>query len=274
MNLIESAYNIELNDNNKYFLEEIEAKYKDYIKLLETFDEKALSIFLESLKKDEIRNNHKTENEDPLMITFYTSMMENDSLTTLINILHQKDKLTMSDVKKLHKILMEGTEKDVGAGEFRQKDVFVGAFNPDGTQRIDYVPIAYDAIEENMAKVLEIINSNNQDNVFINPFIIHGLIAALQPFMDGNTRTARLLQHSKIWTNTNMLYNKKFALPTIYLSENYWRSRGDNRYLINQLAIEENNEAWNAWFKHNFYMVDEQLFHLNNVANKARRKIK
>ena len=168
---------------------------------------------------------------------------------------------------------MDGTEKDIGAGKFRQKDVFVGAFNPDGTQRVDYVPIAYEDIEENMAKVLEIINSNNQDNVFINPFIIHGLIAAVQPFMDGNTRTARLLQHGKIWTNTNMLYSKKFALPTIYLSENYWRARGDNRRLINQLAIEENNEAWNAWFRHNFYMIDEQLFHLNNVANKARRKM-
>ncbi|MBQ7141378.1 MAG: Fic family protein [Bacilli bacterium] len=269
MKLIESAYNIELNDNNKYLLEEIEEKYREYIKLLESFEEKTLKVHLGTLKSEEIRNNHKTENIDPFRVIYHVSMNGKDSLTTLIDILYQKSKLSLDDIKKLHKILMEGTNKEFGAEDFRKSNkIFVGAYNPDGTRRIDYVPIDYLTIEENMAKVLEIINSEKQDNIFINPFIIHGLIAAMQPFDDGNFRTARLIQHGKIWTNTNMLYSKNFEKPTIYMSENYWRARGDNRRLINQLAIEENNEAWNAWFKHNFYMVGEQLDYLDGLIRK------
>lgn len=275
MKLIDTAANIKLDDFNQSYLEEMVKEYEKYIETISSFDERTLKKYLETLKQNEITNNHRTENVSQFMITYYSQMMEEDSLAKLIKILNEKDKLDKDDIKGLHKVLMEGTDCEKGSEDYRKTDTkFVGAFNSDGTKRVDYMPIPSDTIDENMDKVIALINSTDVDNVFINPFIIHGLIAVMQPFDDGNTRTSRLLQHGKIWTATNALYSKNFEQPTIYLSENYLISRGQYRELINRLAKEESNEAWNQWIKYNLIRVEEQFISLNNNIGHVRRLTK
>lgn len=265
MKLIESIEHLELTDNNKYRLEDVENKYRDYINLLDDISANMLDGYLKTLKKREIKNNHITENESSFKIDFYAEMQQEDSLTQLIKMTNEKDKLDICDIKELHKTLMFGTKTEDRAGAFRspEDDIFVGAVYSDGSKRIDYIPVASETLEENMSKVLELLNSKNNDDIFINPFIMHGLITVLQPFVDGNKRISRLLQHGKIWANTNLVYSKSFELPPIYLSERYLANLGRYRELQNRLAMEENDEAWNKWIEHNLYMLEEQLNALN-----------
>jgi len=254
-------------------LEETTERYEEYLKELNGFDERTLRNFLNTIRHHEIENNHRTESMSKFMISFYSQLMEKDSITKLIELLNERQELSREDIKNLHKILMEGTDCEVGSDDYRKTDTkFVGAFNPDGSKRVDYMPIPSATIEERMDSVIAMLNAPAEDNVFVNPFVVHGLIAVMQPFDDGNTRTSRLLQHGKIWTSTNGLYGTNFEQPTIYLSENYLFSKRQYRELINRLAIEESNEAWNTWIKYNLFRIDEQLNYLgNNVAGLKRR---
>lgn len=272
MKLIEEVDKIVINDNNKYFLEEIIEKYLEYIKFIEQFDGKLLKYYLATIKQNENLNNQQAEQESSLLISIYNNMYRENSLDKIIRILNDKEDLTKQELKCLHKILMRGTANEENSNNFRKDDnKFVGTFNPDGTKRIDYMPIPFLEIDASIDKVIEMINSKNIDNPFINPFIVHAIISVMQPFDDGNTRLSRLVQHAKIWKNTNLLYNKFFDKPLLYLSKNYLLTRGTYRGLITNLANEGNNEAWNKWFEYNLNMVDEQLFYLNNNVKKLVR---
>lgn len=273
MCIFESAASIELNDSNKYFLEEITNNYVDYVKSLEKMDDNLLKHYLDVIKQNEILNNQQAEEENSFLISLYNNMHKQNSLDVIIKMMSDKDDINLDELKKLHKILMKGTNGEIGAENFRDDDnKFVGAINLDGTKRIDYIPITYTKIPENMAKVLEMYNSLDFDNPFMNPFIVHGLISVLQPFDDGNTRLSRLIQHAKIWKNTNLLYNKNFSKPLIYLSRNYLLSRGNYRNFISLLAQEHSNEVWNKWIKYNLHMVEEQLFYLNNNVKRLIKR--
>lgn len=272
MKLIEEVDKIVINDNNKYFLEDITEKYLEYIKFIEQFDDKLLKYYLATIKQNEKLNNQQAEQESSLLISIYNNMYRENSLDKIIKILNEKDDLTKQELKCLHRVLMRGTTSEEGAYKFRSDDnKFVGSFNPDGTKRIDYMPIPFTEIDSCIEEVIKIINSKNIDNPFINPFIIHAIISVMQPFDDGNTRLSRLVQHAKIWKNTNLLYDKNFDTPLIYLSKNYLLTRGNYRGLIKNLAVNENNEAWNKWFEYNLNMVDEQLFYLDNNVKKLVR---
>lgn len=273
MELLERVNEIKLNDNNKYFLEEINIKYKEYLDEILTFDPKLLKYFLTTIKEDEILNNQRSEQESDLLISLYMNMHRVNSLNKIIQIYKEKDNLSMQDLLTIHKVLMTGTESDTKNYKFRQTDTkFVGAFNYDGTKRIDYIPIDHKEIEENIEKILTVLNDNNVDNVFINPFIVHGVLSVMQPFDDGNTRLSRLIQHAKIWKNTNHLYSTQIELPALYLSKNYLLTRGQYRNLITNLALEKNNDSWNRWFTYNFNMVDEQIYYLNENIKKIKTR--
>lgn len=272
MKLIEEVDKIVINDKNKYFLEDIINKYLEYMKFIEQFDERLLKHYLGTIKQNEILNNQQAELESSLLISIYNNMYRENSLDKIIRILNEKDDLTKQELKCLHRVLMRGTTSEANAHEFRKDDnKFVGSYNPDGSKRVDYMPIPFVEIDSSIEQVVEMINSKNVDNPFINPFIIHAIISVMQPFDDGNTRLSRLVQHAKIWKNTNLLFGKNFDKPLIYLSKNYLISRGNYRGLLANLAKEENNEAWNKWFEYNLNMVDEQLFYLDGNVKRLVR---
>lgn len=269
MKLIDNLDKIELKDSNKYFLEEILNDYENYIYLIGNMGENLLKYYLNTLKNNEIMNNQQAEEENSFLISLYNNMYKENSLNRIIKIMNEREDLTKEDLKILHKILMKGTKTEIGSGDFRQTDTkFVGTFNEDGTKNIDYMPIPSQEIEYNIDRTLEFLNDKNIDNPFINAFITHGLISVMQPFDDGNTRTSRLIQHAKIWKNTNSLYNKNFEKPLLYLSKNYLLTRGTYRRLITDIAKYEDNEAWNKWIEYNLNMVNEQLYYLNNNIKK------
>ncbi len=269
MKLINELNKLELNDNNKYFLENIINSYLDYIDIIDKFDNKLLEKFLYTLKQMELLNNQQAEQENSLLISIYNNMHKENSLDRMIKILNQKDKLTKEELKDLHKLLMMGTKNESETNDFRNDDnKFVGSFNIDGTKNIDYIPISYKEIDKCMSYVIDIINYQNINDPFIKSFVIHALISVLQPFDDGNTRLSRLIQHGKIWKDTNKIFSKKFEKPILYLSKNYLLTRGNYRELLANLAREEDNYAWNKWFNYNLNMVDEQLFYISTNVKK------
>lgn len=272
MELLKKVNDIQLSDYTKFLVKEATDKYEKYLEQILSLDANSLRHYLKTIKRAEIVNNQTAEAENDLLISYYADRQRKDSLSKLIEIYRENNELTREDILKLHKILMKGTESDNQNYKFRQDDnKFVGSFDQYGQKRIDYMPINHTEIEVSIEKTLEFLNNQEIDNVFINPFIVHGLIAVMQPFDDGNTRLSRLVQHGKIWKNTNHLYGTNLDFPCIYLSKNYLISRGQYRQLITDLAVQQDNEAWNRWFKYNLYKVDEQLNYLESAVQKIKK---
>jgi len=273
MELIERIDEIKINDNNKFLLDETNEKYYDYLNEISKFDHELLDYYLHTIKQTEILNNQQSEEESSFLISLYNNMNKENSINKIIRILNNKNELTKEDLQSLHKTLMSGTQNEENSYYFRSdNNKYVGAINQDGSKRIDYIPIHYKQIPDCIDRMLSYINNTKIDNVFINPLIFHGVVAVMQPFNDGNTRLSRLVQHAKIWKNTNHLYAKNFKMPIIYLSKNYLVTRRQYRELIANLAINKNNEAWNKWFTYNMYMIDEQLNYLNNSVELIKRR--
>lgn len=271
MELLERIDEIKLNDNNKYYLDEILVSYKDYLEKISQFEPKLLKNFLDTLKEMELINNQEAEKESTMLMVLYKNSHRNDSIKKIVKLYLEKRDITKEDLKQLHKLLMSGTQNDLKTYNFRDTDdEFVGAINSDGSKRIDYMPVPSSEIESDIDKVLDFLNHKKVDNPFINPFIIHALIAVMQPFYDGNTRLSRLVQYAEIWKNTNTLYGKEFESPIIYLSKNYLISRGFYRDLITNLAVNKNNEAWNKWFTYNLNMLSEQLYYLDHNIERIK----
>lgn len=271
MELLEKIDKIQLNDNNKYMLDDTVEAYTNYLSKIKDFNPKLLKNFLDTLKQMELMNNQEAEKESLLLMEIYNKTHRENSLKKAIKLYTEKDSITIDDLKTLHKLLMSGTSNDLKLFEFRNTDdEFVGAYNADGSKRVDYIPVNSSEISSDMEQVLEFLQSKDLSDPFIKPFIAHAIIAVMQPFYDGNTRLSRLIQHMEIWKNTNKLYNENFESPIIYLSKNYLISRGFYRDLITNLAKNPNNESWNRWFLYNLNMLNEQLYYLDHNIERLR----
>lgn len=271
--LVGSIRNIQIYDNSMFHIEEILEKYSEYLKKLLSLDPLKLKYFIRNLKDREIINNQETELEESFLLELYQLSQRKDSID--ITMKHFEDKeIEKNDLKKIHRVVIKGSSDDLQKNyDFRSdNDKWVGSYGTGGAIKIDYLPPNYEEIEELLDFVLEYFNENNNnfENLFMKPLIAHALIAYIQPFGNGNTRLARVLQHCKICDTTNQLYNTNFSHPTFYLSKNYLQTRSQYRGLIKNLAVEKDNDAWNKWFEYNLNMIDEQLFFLDNNLEKYK----
>ena len=271
--VLESATSIVLSDNNLEHLKETYDEYLEYLYKLSTLDSRILTSFLSTLKDREIINNQETENEDIFLMEFYRIHQAIDSISVAMESF-KDDYIDKDELKYLHGIVIKGSSDDIPENyDFRSDDnKWVGSFNIDGTKNIDYMPPSHTQISSLLDKTLAILNDKIGDEVLdnplIKPFIVHALIAYIQPFGNGNTRLSRLVQHGKIWTMSNKESGIVMPMPTLYLSKNYRQTRGQYRDLIRYLAT---TRDWNSWFNYNLNMIDEQLFFCSNNLQKIRR---
>lgn len=272
--LVGNVQNIKIYDNSMFHMEEIYEKYQKYLKKLLDLEPQKLKYFLLNIKNREIINNQEAEFESSFLYELYQLTQRKDSIDITMKHFEQPE-LTKNDLKKIHRVVIKGSVDDVQANYDFRKDnnKWIGAIGPRGEQRIDYIPPNYEELDELLEVALSYLNSNNKDlfyNIFLEPLIAHALIAYIQPFGNGNTRLARVLQHCKICKTTNDIFDTDFSMPTFYLSKNYLLTRGQYRGLIKNLAIEKSDDAWNRWFKYNLNMIDEQLYFLDNQLTKYR----
>lgn len=271
--VVKSIEGLELSSIVK---DHLESTYTDYQKFLEDIyklDDKTLKLFLKTLKDRELVNNQETELEDTFLIELYRQLQRKDSIEIVMG-LFKDDIITLEEIKKLHRVVIKGSSDDEpkNYGYRADNDKWVGSYGTSGDMQIDYYPPDHREITNLMTYSLDFLNDDSRvdgvHQMLIKPFIVHGLIAYIQPFGNGNTRLSRVLQHGKIWQMTNNGLCINLPLPALYLSKNYLMTRPRYRTLIKQIATEQN---WDAWLDYNLDMVDEQLYFSGSKLEKVRK---
>ena len=265
--LVENIKNIKIYYNCMFHIEDILKKYEEYLKILIQLEPNKLKLFIKHLKNREIINNQETEMEESFMLELFKLSQRKDSIDITMKFF-EDGPLTNDAINKIHRIVIKGSSDDIESNYNLRCDnnKWVGSFGASGDQKIDYMPPDYNEINELLAEVLSYLNetdNTNFINIFIKPLIAHAALAYLQPFGNGNTRLARVLQHCKICDTTNKLLGTQFTHPTVYLSKNYLLTRGQYRGLIKDISINKDDNTWNKWFEYNLNMLDEQLFFLD-----------
>jgi len=271
LSLMEMLNKIEINESNIEYLKETLESYKNYLKLIENLPLELKEAFLLTLKQNEIISNHETENEDKFMLRFYDNVKKINSID--VGMLMINEKMSVKDIQVLHQVLMDGTSKiDTDNYKLRTDDThFVGSVE-NGKNVINYFPVRKEENYQAMQLIANYLNENvNDENmILVQPFIIHGAIAAVQSFDDGNTRLARLIQHLKIWQLSNKFNISHINIPAIYLSKSYLLTRAMYRKKINNIVIDSNNKAWNDWITYNLNMFNEQIYFGETNLGKIR----
>jgi len=266
--------NVEISEMNKDHMEYTLDLYMRYLSSIEKLPENYKIKFLETLKAAEIMDNQKLEQENSFLISLYMTVMGNNSIDEIIKI--DKGNLTSKDIILLQQLLLEGTpsDKKETTGYRQNNRNYVGRIN-NGVREIQYFPLRYNEIDQAVEKFIEYYNKSEskETDVFIKPFIIHGLLASLQCFRDGNTRLSRLLQHTKLWHLTNAKLDKKLPLPAIYISRSYYPYRNEYREKIKDIVINMDNHAWNDWFSFNLKRLEDQLYYIDNNLEEFKRII-
>lgn len=292
MRMILDVGKIKLNDVVRYELYDVEARYDAYIKELINLEPEKLKRVLQYIKVTELEKTQVMESVPKSTAQINIENAKTTSIDEISKIIIKKENLTLEEIDFLHSFLIEGTRDDIEKNHgFRKMDVRVSGMEFDEyiengkivrkARETDdiYIPPKSSEITIYMQMILDYLNNDDDkletDTALIKPFIVHALIAILQPFGNGNSRLSRLIQHGKLLWMTNHLYEDIFfEKPILCLSENYEYSRYEYRANIANIAKsksqEELNAAWNKWFLYNLYMAGEQL----NVMEKSLEKIK
>ena len=249
-----------------------EELYTHYIDDVLDLKDNNLGSYLNAIKSVEIVDNQSLEKEDSFLMSLYMQTEKTNAIDFLIN---NGVTLNRDAFINAHKLILKGTNSH----KFSDKDyrtdneAFVVRVEND-IPKIRYFALPYTDIEEAIKKILSFYNSNiYDDRIFLKSQIVHGLVAALQLFDDGNTRYARILQNIKLGELTNKKYNYNFPLPVLYGTRAYFPHRNKYRELVGNLAINPNYENWDAWFNFNLNRVEDAIFFIDNKLSSYKKMI-
>ena len=272
---------ISLSDKTKRDIDFTKEIYVEYLQYLEEFKENSREKILKALMNTETIDNHSLERENINLLLDYNETHHSTAIRYLTRkLITEGQQLNEHIIKKAHEILMRGTsnEPDVISGYRDSNKQYVG-YADNGEIIINFLPISYEEIKKAMQYFFTYYDAEitNEFELFTKPFIVHGLLAALQVFEDGNTRMARTLQHIKLHTLTNKLVALEnnltpLNLPAIYFSKNYIPYRYEYRELIQELALYHDNEKWNKWIEFNLHRMQERIFATDNSLILLNRK--
>lgn len=171
--------------------------YKQYLNDLLELKNDELNLYLNAIKSVEIVDNQSLEKEDSFLISLYMQTKQTNAIDYLLENGYVLNKDTFVNA---HKLILTGTSSQQFADKDHRTDdeAFVVRIE-NGITKIRYFALPCINIEEAIDKFIEFYNSDiYNDRIFLKSQIIHGLIATLQLFDDGNTRFARILQNLKL----------------------------------------------------------------------------
>lgn len=257
LDFFDGIENIKLSKEVLEFEKILLEQYRNYINNIKSLPSDIQVLYKEVIKNEEIVANHSLERLNPFMVSLY---MLNDKETALDYLISLKRDINIYDFKRIHHILLKYTSANEGEDFRLENSKFVGKFI-NGERIIDYFPIDYTLIYEAVSRFLNYYNSEevNYELAFIKPFIIHGLIAGLQVFNDGNTRFARILQYFSFYDATNKFIDNNIDIPVLYASKTYYPYRAKYRTLIKNLVCENDFEAWNSWVIFNMKRFEDAI---------------
>ncbi|MBE6161750.1 MAG: hypothetical protein E7158_05995 [Firmicutes bacterium] len=258
--LIKSLKKLELSEKTLNFNDQLLEMYSEYLfKLIDLPQDISLK-YLEVIKDADVIDNQSLEMVDSFLVAIYSRLQKEHA----IDILLKKEKLDGEILKDVHDSIIYDATSTNQANGFRTTDTKVVGNIIAGKKNVQYIPVDSDKIEFISNYISSYANDETNESlyrIFIKPIILHGLIAAYQLFDDGNTRTARCVQHAKIFQMTNNFTGFNLALPALYISKQYYPYRAEYRKLITQLVLEPSNENWNNWISFNFRRIEENLYY-------------
>lgn len=267
---------IKLSDKTKNLIDYTYELYVDYLNQLSLFSDTDKSKILKSLMNTEVIDNHTVEKVNIDLLRTYSETHHSTAIRYLIKKLKVEDKyLTDEVIKKAHEILMRGTsnENEIISGYRNNNNAYVG-YTENNERVILYLPISFDEINQATSLFCEYYNKDAADlqDLFVRPFVLHGLLAALQVFSDGNTRLSRTIQHIKLLIMTNHFIDANLMAPAIYFSKSYIPYREEYRNLISSIALNPNNSSWENWILFNLRRVQDQIFYNENNLKRVLKK--
>ncbi len=279
LSIFDNVHDICLDDSLKRNIDFTKEIYLEYLDDLKAFKETMRLQILKSLMNIEIVDNHSLERENPNLLMSYNETHHSTAIKYLIKkLLNEKQDINSDIIRKTHEILMRGTtnSNSINLG-FRKSNISFVCHMKNGERIITFFPISCREINEAMNLFNAYFNENAscEEDLFVRPFIVHGLLAALQVFEDGNTRLSRTMQHIKLFELTNELLGKNgysFELPTIYTSKNYMPFRSEYRSLIRKIALNPDNDTWNEWINFNLSRLQERIFANDYIVTSLIRK--
>lgn len=275
-------YNVKLKENVKdhmlYTLEEYK-NYLESLKEIEKNDPQLAKSFFRLLKINELKASQQMESEDSFLIDIGLGPILDGSEKSSIDIVTKyilKDKgLNNERLEKIHRIILRGTSDDKEKNykiRTSKEDTYISEIS-NGIERTLYVAPKSEEVNSylNYLYVFLDNNSNNELDVFLTPYLAHFYISALQPFNNGNTRLARLIQYGDIFKASRKLLDYNLKQPALFLSKNYQLNCGNYRKMIADIVLDPSDENFNKWVNYNLNMTDEQLFCLSNDIEKIKR---
>jgi len=246
-------------DNLSYVKEEY-FNYAQKIGGVESSDQ--ISNFLQTLKMVEAIESNAMES----IGSFFTIYKYNQASITPVDVaiseIYNNRGLNRTAINNMHRVSTDNLT-DEEKGEYRDGDVWVGSF-ADGVKSIEYLPPTAEEVPIMMEELFSFYNNNGsnsiKDDILIKPFIIHALLARIQPYLDGNKRLSRLLATIKMHEQTNTILNVNINTPIMYLSRTYklYRQSYISR-LVELYNNPLNDEFWNSWFNFNINTVNDEI---------------
>ena len=150
------------------------------------------------------------------------------ALTAGKEILDEGYPLSLQLIRTLHAELLRGVRGEEKApGEFRQRQVQVGAGGRFIPPPAHYLPECLEALEQSLAAQTGI-------DPLIRAFMVHYQFEAIHPFNDGNGRVGRLLLSLHIYRSMEL------GSPWLYLSPFFERHKDD--YIDSLFRVSAHND--------------------------------
>lgn len=263
----------ESKDHIKYTLDE----YKEYLKKIDSLSEKDKELFLNVLKRNELINNQEMEHEDPFLVEMELNNQMNKGVPTtsidvMSNFVLQNQNLDTRMLERVHRLVIRGTNDDKKENyDIRDFDTYVYEV-VNGKEKVSYYAPNPAEIKPYLKKLYSFLreyNLNGELDILYKPILEHFYIAALQPFGNGNTRLARLLEYTTIFKLSRSQLGSKIQRPALYLSKNYFMTRGMYRDNIKKVVENPSDEQISKWIEYNLNMMDEQLYFSGNNLDKT-----
>lgn len=274
MEALDKINEYKLNSNVEFHMQDSIESYITYLNMLSELSPTKRQVFLNTLKNNEIVNNQEMEHENPFLVQLEleaSNSKKNTSIDIMTDSILESKPLNIRKIEQLHRLIIHGTNDDKPENyKIRDKEAHVSEVN-DGIEKVCYYAPSPEEIKPYLSKILEFLN--NEDNkkeqdVFYNSILTHFYIAALQPFGNGNTRLARLIEYGSIFKLSREVLGSKIKSPALFVSKNYLMTRASYRDNISKLVNEPSDDNFNNWVNYNLNMIDEQLYFCNNVLEK------
>ena len=277
MEALDNIRNYNINSNVEFHLEDTLDTYKNYLSIIDDLTLTQKNAFLRIIKTNELINNQEMEHEDPFMVQLdiaSSNGKKRASIDVMSESIMKDQPLTIKKMEQLHRLLIRGTSDDIERNyKIRDFDTHVSEVI-NGVEKVSYVPPEPEKIKPYLKDIIKFLHESdkNENDILLNSILIHFYIAALQPFGNGNTRLARLIEYGSIFKLSRDVLGTKIKEPALFLSDRYLVTRKQYRDSIATLITEPTDENFNKWVDYNLNMMDEQLYYNTSALKKMIKR--